>query len=102
MITSDKAIEKAFSFVSGLKAEYLGAKPENMRLETIQKFGKEWIVVLSYSIPGRPPEGIASALAEILSNRRYIKELEIDAISGEVIAMRNPEAPATTGEAIAA
>ena len=105
LITSDQAIEKAFSFVNGLKPEYLGAKPENMRLETIQKFGKEWIVVLSYSISTprfNNKEITEAALLGVLSSRRYIKELEIDAFSGDVIAMKNPEAPATTGAVIAA
>ena len=105
MITSDKAIEKAISFVSGLKPEYLGAKPERIMLETIQRFGKEWVVVVSYTLKkdGELTKEIPTGgLSDLLLARRYIKELEIDSESGEVIAMRNPEAPATTGVAIAA
>ena len=103
MITSDKAIENAFSFVNGLKPEYLGAKPENMRLETVQLFGKEWVVVLSYTITGQsafPKESLGNALSDLLKTRRYIKELEINSESGEVVAMRNPESPVTTSELI--
>ena len=103
MINSDQAIEKAFSFVGGLKPEYLGAKPERMRLETIQRFGKEWVVVLSYFIGIDPKEeNIGNKFLQALSSRRFIKEVEIDSETGEVVAMRNPEAPATTGEAIPA
>ncbi|MEP7234175.1 MAG: hypothetical protein ABI778_02655 [Ignavibacteriota bacterium] len=102
-ISTDQAIEKAIGFVKGLKPEYLGAKPENIRLETIQLFGKEWVVVLSYTTSiTRPENSTGNLLLEALSTRRYIKELEIDSSSGDVIAMRNPEAPVTTSESLAA
>ncbi len=96
MIDSNKAIEKAFSFVQSIDPKYLGAKPENIRLETIQLFGKEWVVVLSYfsSVKGSE-DSTANKLLEALKVRRYIKEIEVDSESGEVIAMRNPEAPVT-------
>lgn len=107
MLTSEQAIEKAFGFLKGLKPEYLGATPESIRLETLQRFGKDWVVVLSYYIRVKPAASEADAsltnkLLEALSSRRFIKEIEIDAESGELLAMRNPEAPATTGEPIEA
>jgi hypothetical protein len=107
MVNSEQAIEKAFSFLQGLKPEYLGSKPENIRLETIQRFNGEWVVVLSYliSLPKRTEstaEGnLLSKFLEGLSSRRYIKEFEINAETGELVAMRNPEAHTPTGESLA-
>ena len=103
MITSKTAIDKAVAFLESLGSDYLGGDPKNFRLETIQRFGKEWIVVLSYTISiQRGEENLTNQLLEALSTRRYFKEVEIDAESGEAVAMRNPQAPATTGERLAA
>jgi len=99
MITSNSAIDKAAAFLGSLKPEYLGGEPENVRLETIQLFGKEWVVVLSYSISTpRIGENFSNQLLEALSTRRYMKEIEIDAESGEAIAMKNPQAPISNME----
>jgi hypothetical protein len=96
MIKSEAAIDTAVAFLKKLKPEYLGSAPENIRLETIQLFGKEWVVVLRYtvSIP-RNGENITNQLLEALSTRNYFKEFEIDAESGDVIAMRNPHVQAS-------
>ncbi len=99
MITSKTAIEKAITFLESLKPDYLGGEPKSIRLETIQLFDKEWVVILSYTIlTPRPEAGLVNSLAELLSSRRYFKEFEINAQSGDVIAMRNPQAPAATLE----
>ncbi len=103
MITLNQALEKAISFIDGLKPEYLGSKPESIRVETIQLFGKEWVVVVSYNTSKKQEEvNTINKLFEALSVRRFIKEVEIDSETGEVVAMRNPEAPVTTGESLAA
>ena len=103
MIKSEIAIEKAVEYLKGVKPEYLGAMPESIRLETVQLFGKDWVVVLSYLTQVQQEgENLTNKLLQALSTRRYIKEFEIDAESGELIAMRNPEAPSTTGASLAA
>ena len=103
MFTSEAAIDKAAAFLKSLKPDYLGGEPKNIRLETIQLFGKEWVVILSYtiSIP-RGGENLANQLLEALSTRRYFKEFEIDTESREVIAMRNPQAPTSASERLTA
>ena len=79
MIKSEAAIDKAVAFLKKLKPEYLGSgsAPDNIRLETIQLSGKEWYVLLRYtiSIP-RTNENIANQLLEALSTRNYFKEFE--------------------------
>ena len=103
MITSKTAIDKAVAFLESLGTDYLGGDPKNFRVETIQLFGKEWVVVLSYTISVlRNGENLSNQLLEALSTRRYFKEVEIDAESGEAIAMRNPQVPAGTHERQAA
>ncbi len=98
MITSKTAIDKAVAFLESLGSEYLGGVPKAFRVETIQRLDKEWVVLLSYTISISRSEGnIVNPLAELLSTRRYMKEVEIDVESGEAIAMRNPQAPATSG-----
>jgi hypothetical protein len=106
MIKSEAAIDTAVAFLKKLKPEYLGSgsAPDNIRLETIQLSGNEWYVLLRYTI-SIPPigENIAkNQLLEALSTRNYFKEFEIDAESGEVIAMRNPQSPAIANTRLAA
>ena len=103
MITSKTAIDKAVAFLESLGTDYLGGDPTHFRLETIQRFGNDWVVVMSYTISvPRSGENLANQLLEALSTRRYFKEVEIDAESGEAIAMRNPQEPASTHERLAA
>jgi hypothetical protein len=99
MITSKTAIDKAIAFLESLGTDYLGGYPKNFRLETIQRSGNDWVVIMSYTISvPRNGENLANPLLEALSTRRYLKEVEIDAESGEAIAMRNPQSPASAHE----
>lgn len=96
-ITSDHAIEKAFDYLKNLKPEYLG-KVEEIRLETVQFFGTEWVVILSYLTKRKQEEGgkQRNPLLDALSYQRYYKEFDIDANTGDVRAMKNPESPELT------
>jgi hypothetical protein len=96
-ITDTQAIEKAFDYLKNLKPEYLG-KVEEIRLEAIQFFGTEWVVILSY-LTKRKQEGgdkYRNPLLDALSYQRYYKEFDIDASTGDVRAMKNPESPELT------
>lgn len=90
MVTDTEAIEKAFSYLKS--HEKFLENPGNPRLETIQRFNGEWVVVVSYLIERRNDAGdiVLNPLLQALKYQRYFKEFEIDAKSGDIIAMRNP------------
>ncbi len=92
MVTAETAIDRASEFLKGLKSEYIGTIEDNsIRLETIQFFPNEWIVVLSYlTKTPRQGESALNPLLEALSYQRYYKEFEIDSTTGKLVAMRNP------------
>jgi hypothetical protein len=88
MVSSEQAVEKAFNYLAALGPKYLG-QPESPRLETIQRFDDEWLVVLSYMITGSAKS--ENPVLKALTAQRKYKEFEINAETGEVLAMRNPE-----------
>ncbi len=103
MIQSEVAIDKAVEYLKNIKPSLLGAVPENIRLETVQLFGKEWVVVLSYTTQlQRGDESLTNKFLEALSYRRHVKEFEVDTETGRVLAMRNPQSPTTTNEPLTA
>ena len=90
MVTSQQAIEQAFHYLKGLPPEYLEA-PSHPRLETIQRFGDEWIVVISYLTSLGEKQGSSlNPLLKALTVQRRFKEFEIKADTGEVVALRDP------------
>src|SRR4051812_27534760 len=90
MVTSQKAIEEAFNYLNTLPPEYLGT-PTYPRLETVQRSGDEWRVVISFltNIQGKF-ESSPNPLMKVLGQQRRFKEFEIDANTGEIIALRDP------------
>jgi hypothetical protein len=94
MINEEGAIKAAVDYLKQLPAELLG-NPKDIRLETIQSFDDEWIVVLSYLSErdlGLPVTD--SPLARALSTVRRSKEFSVAVKSGKVTGMTMPHAHA--------
>lgn len=94
MLTSEQAVEKAFEYIMGL-SEHLDVI-DNPRLESVQLFGDDWIVTVSYFTQRKAGDSVAlNSLFQALSYQRSFKEIEIKSTSGEIIGMRNPQARPT-------
>ncbi len=92
MKTSDDAIKAAVEYLKQLPSELLGI-PEDIRLESIQLFGSEWVVTLSYMASAGYTGSPASdnPLARALRTVRREKEFEVNAETGQVQSMTKPK-----------
>lgn len=94
MITSEQAIEKAFGYIKS-QSEHLDVV-DSPRLESVQLFGDDWVVTLSYFTERKTGDSPAlNSLLQALSYQRSFKEIEINATNGEIIGMTNPTARPT-------
>lgn len=88
MITSQEAIDVAVKYLSGLPSELIGEIDNSRRLESVERRGDNWVVVLSYlSSSGGSNE---SAILDVLSRYRLYREIAVDTEEGEVLSMIDP------------
>lgn len=94
MLTSEQAIARAFEYIKGLPENALGEDSDPPRLETVQLFDKDWIVVLSFLVhPKLDPALSKDAIYSVMSTYRMFKELTIDGLTGAVTSIVDPSAP---------
>lgn len=86
-LTSEEAIRKAVDYLKSLSAELLGENPEEIRLETVQLFEDNWVVILSYLVR---PEIDNAWLKAFQTYRRY-KEITLSVANGDVLSFRTIE-----------
>ncbi len=87
IISSESAIRKATEYLKSIPPELLGEKIEAIRLETIQLFGEEWSVVLSYLVEPSLENPFLKALGSV---RRY-REIRVNAQDGGITALLSPD-----------
>jgi hypothetical protein len=93
MIQDNVAIQKAMDYFKSLPQEYLGS-PEELRLEGIERNSRLFRVVLSYMAKRKLDKstvlGGIGAMEGVFARQRYFKEVDVNAETGDVIAMKDP------------
>lgn len=84
-IRSETAIKIATEYLKGIPPDLLGEKFDQIRLETIQSFDDEWVVILSYLVEASSENPLLKALGTF---RRY-REIIVSAETGEVLSLRS-------------
>jgi len=88
MIQDNDAIQKAMDYFKSLPQDYLGS-PQELRLEAIVRNQSLFRIVLSYMAKRKVDrDGIGGV--GIFAHQRYFKEFDINAETGDVMAMKEP------------
>ena len=87
-ITSEQAIRKASEYLKSIPEELLGETVAHIRLETVQLFDNEWVVVLSYVVE---PQSVDNVFLKTLGTYRRFREITVDSATGLVKGMRTPD-----------
>jgi hypothetical protein len=91
--TSSQAIQSASDYLRNIPKDLLGEDISELRLETIQLFGNEWVIVFSYLVE---PKDAENPLLRTLRTFRRYREITMNADTGEILGLRSPKAEDTT------